>query len=168
MDRFRKNGKAVKVIGAILIFGLIAMLYVYNSSDEIIKEPDNFRGVKWGESLENVPGMKPLAEEGDLKFYEKSGDEMKFEDAQVERIVYGAYKNRFHNVLVYYRSDENFMKIKKVLSRQFGDLVQVEQAAKKFVWSGETLNVLLSHEDSSDTGKVTYLFKPVQSEAEVN
>ena len=61
--------------------------------------------------------MKLLAEEGDLKFYEKTSDPTKIGDVDVDKIIYGFYKDRFYNVMIYFRALANYARIQETLSK---------------------------------------------------
>ncbi len=161
-----QNKKVIFAIGGVVIL-LIAVLAAYTFTSDSVKEPENFRGIKWGASAASVPGLTLLAEEGDLKFYEIKNDRMKVEDADVDKIVYGFHKDRFYNVIVYYHSANALEKIKQGFARLYGDPVQPDQSAKKFFWNGDNVNLLLSYDDATGTGRIAYLFKPFQLESEL-
>ena len=151
-----------------LIVGTAAVLVIaYLFLTSTAKEPDDFRGIKWGSNIRDLPDMKLLAEEGDLKFYEKTNDRMKIGDVDADKIVYGFYKDRFYNVMIYYSSPAYFTRIRETLSDTFGKPFQPNESEKKLFWNGEHVNVLLHFDDTTNSGRVTYLFKPIQLEIEV-
>jgi hypothetical protein len=152
-----------------LVVGAVAVLAIgYLLFGSTAREPRDFRGIQWGSPVANVPEMKLLAEAGDLKFYEKTNDRMKIGDGDVERIVYGFYKGRFYNVMIYYSSPANYQKIQEALSDAFGKPFQPNESEKKLFWNGEQVNLLLHFDEASNTGRVTYLYKPIQLEIEVS
>jgi hypothetical protein len=158
-----------RVLMLVLLGVLVALLvagYMFLSGAK--KEPADFRGIKWGTNIRELPNMKVLAEEGDLKFLERENDGMKIDDADVEKIIYGFYKDRFYNVMIYYNSPLNFAKIRETLSREFGKPFQPVESEKKLFWNGEQVNLLLNFDDASNTGRIIYLFKPIQLEIEVS
>ncbi len=60
--------------------------------------------MKWGSNLRDLPELRLLAEEGDLKFFEKVNELTRIGDADVDKIIYGFYKDRFYNVMIYFSS----------------------------------------------------------------
>lgn len=132
------------------------------------KEPTAFRGIKWGSNLRDLPEMTLLAEEGDLKFFEKANDLTRVGDANVDKIIYGFYKERFYNVMIYYSSPEDFAKLREALAKEFGPPFQPIESEKKCFWNGEQVNLLLNFDEASATGRIIYLFKPIQLEIEVS
>ncbi len=166
MSLFQPEKKALKVglivgIGAVLLIGYLLL-------STTAKEPADFRGIKWGSPIADLPDMKLLAEDGDLRFYEKTNDRMKIGDVDVERIVYGFYKDRFYNVMIYYSSPASYNRIQETLSDTFGKPFQPNESEKKLFWNGEHVNLLLHFDEATNAGRVTYLYKPIQLEIEVS
>ncbi|GLI35778.1 hypothetical protein [Desulforhabdus amnigena] len=166
MPAFQKEWIASRVALVLAAIVLIMMLFACTSSSE--SRTEGFRGMKWGSALKDPSQFEPLAEEGDLKFYRKKGEDLKVEDVKVENIVYGFYKNRFYNVMVYYASPENFQRLKEILSRWYGNPVEPEQGVKKYFWNVDLLNVLLDYNDAAGSGRISYFFRPIQTEIEVS
>jgi hypothetical protein len=158
-----------RVLGLVLVAVLAAILVIaYLFLSSAAKEPTDFGGMKWGSSIRELPDMKLLAEEGDLKFFEKAGNPAKIGDVNVDRIIYGFYKERFYNVMIYFSSPSDYSRIQETLSRDFGKPLQPNQSEKKLFWNGENVNLLLSFDEASNTGRIIYLFKPIQLEIEVS
>ena len=153
------------VLSGVLVALLVAGYMFFSGTN---KEPTDFRGIKWGSNIRDLAKMKLLAEEGDLKFLERENDGMRIDDADVEKIIYGFYKDRFYNVMIYYNSPSNFAKLREALSREFGKPFQPVESEKKLFWNGEQVNLLLNFDDASNTGRIIYLFKPIQLEIEVS
>jgi hypothetical protein len=166
MVLFQQERRVFKV-GLMVVLALI-MLVTYMFLPGTRQEPAEFRGMKWGSNIRELPDMKLMAEEGDLKFFERPNDLAKIGDADVDKIVYGFYKDRFYNVMVYYRSLSNFSKMQEMFSREFGKPFQPNASEKKLFWNGEQVNLLLNFDDASNTGRISYLFKPIQLEVEVS
>jgi hypothetical protein len=166
MSLFQEEKRLLKFGLIVATVAVLVIGYLVLSSTQ--KEPADFRGIKWGINIGDLKDMKLLAEEGDLKFFEKENESTKIGDADVEKIVYGFYKDRFYNVMIYYRSPSNFTKIQDAFSREFGKPFQPTESEKKLFWNGENVNLLLNFDDASESGRVTYFFKPIQLEIEVS
>jgi hypothetical protein len=166
MGLFQEERKALGVLSVVVLAAMAAGTYMFLPSTN--KEPYDFRGMKWGSIIRELPDMKLMAEEGDLKFFERTNDPTKVGDADVDRIVYGCYKDRFYNVMIYYRSPSNFTKLADMFSREFGKPFQPNASEKKLFWNGKNVNLLLNFDEASNSGRITYLFKPIQLEVEVS
>ena len=162
MEPIQRKGLPVKLTVVIMAVALAVIVYMtmYDSANE----PQSFRGIKWGGSLQDLSGLTLLAEDGDLKFYERADDRMKLGDIPLEKIIYGFHKGRFYNVMMYYSSADNFARSKEVLSRQHGEPYQPAPSEKKLFWDADSLGVLLTFDDASNTGRVTYIYKPIENE----
>lgn len=166
MVLFQQERKVLKVVLVVVLAAI--MMIAYMSFPGTKKEPADFRGMKWGSNIRELPDLKLLAEEGELKFFERTSDLTKVGDADVDKIIYGFYKDRFYNVMIYYRSPSNFATIQEMFSREFGKPFQPNESEKKLFWNGEQVNLLLNYDEASNTGRITYLFKPIQLEIEVS
>jgi hypothetical protein len=152
-------------IPLVLVSIFVVSIYMYTGANP--REPDEFRGVRWGTPLDQLPGLHVLAEEGDYKFCENRYDKMAFEQVEVEKIVYGFYKNRFYNAMIYFRTSGKLAELKKALTRRHGDPIQPEQAENKYFWNGHTVDILMTFDAGSDAGRISYSFKPIQLESEL-
>ena len=165
MSLFQQEKRILVLVLAVVLGGILMAGYLLLPSAK--KEPADFRGMKWGSNLRDLAGMNLLAEDGNLKFFEKANDLTKLGDADVDKIIYGFHKDRFYNVMIYYSSPADFARIRDTLSKEFGQPFQPSESEKKCFWNGEQVNLLLSFDEASNTGRITYLFKPIQLEVEV-
>ncbi len=165
MSLFQPEKRVLKVGLIVAAAAVLALTYLVLSDSR--KEPADFRGIKWGSNIANLPDMKLLAEDGALKFYEKTNEQKKVGEVKVEQIVYGFHKDRFFTVMIYYSSPADFARIRDTLSSAFGNPTQANEAEKKLFWNGEQVNLLLNFDDAANAGRIIYLFKPIQLEVEV-
>lgn len=166
MSLFIQEKRVLLTILAAVLVGLLGAGYLLLPDTK--KEPAEFRGMKWGSNVRDLREMKLLAEEGDLKFFEKAGEVTKFGDAAVDKIIYGFYQDRLYNVMIYYSSPADFVGFREALSKEFGPPFQPVASEKKCFWNGEQVNLLLNFDETSATGRIIYLFKPIQLEIEVS
>ncbi|ABK18157.1 hypothetical protein Sfum_2477 [Syntrophobacter fumaroxidans MPOB] len=160
------NKKSVLATCGFAALGL-ALVAVYMLTLAAPSEPVDFRGVRWGSGIGDASGLTPLAEDGNLKSYEKKNEVLKLEDVNLDKVIYAFYKDRFYQGIAYFRSEADLPKLKQILTRLYGDPVQLEQSTNKFFWNGENVSLLLSYDAQSGTGRVAYLYKPIQLELEI-
>ena len=163
---FQQERKALVVVLVALMAAIMAIAYMMLTVTK--KEPGDFRGMKWGVNIRDLQGMELMAEEGDLKFFERTNDPTKLGDAEVDKVIYGFYKDRLYNVMIYFRSPSNFTKLEAMFSNELGKPFQPNTSEKKLFWNGEDVNLLLNFDEASNNGRITYLFKPIQLEIEVS
>jgi hypothetical protein len=166
MSLFQQEKRVLLPVLALVLVGVLVASYLLLPGTK--KEPDDFRGIKWGSNLRDLPEMRLLAEEGNLKFFEKAKDPTRIGEVEVDKIVYGFYKDRFYNVMIYYSSPADFARLREVLAKEFGPPFQPGESDKKCFWNGDQVNLLLSFDEASTTGRIIYLFKPIQLEIEVS
>lgn len=159
----RRNGFIVAVLAGALLAG-IGGVYGILGSLQSPKEMDQFRGIRWGAPVAEVSGLRPLAEDGELVFYVRDGDKLSIENVEVNQVVYGFYKGRFYNAIVYYRTAGNFSMLKDHLYGQLGNAYHPVYSEKRYFWDGDKVSVLLTFDDASDEGRISFLFKPIAGE----
>lgn len=147
---------------------LVFCMAIFACSASSVERTDAFRGLKWGKPLDDPSRYELLAQEGDLKFYKKKNEEPKVEDVAVESLVYGFHKDRFYNVMIYFKSLENYNRLRDVLTQQYGRPLEPDQGAKKCFWNLDPVNLLLDYAEGAGTGRVSYFYKPIQTEIEMN
>jgi hypothetical protein len=93
---------------------------------------------------------------------------MRFYDVPVNRIIYGYYRGRFYNAMIYYGGSENFSEFKEMFSRHYGSPYQANPSEKKYFWEMNDVDLFLAHDDISNEGRVSYFFKPIADEKEAH
>jgi hypothetical protein len=165
MSLFQPEKRVLKVGLVVAAAAVLVLTYLVMSDSP--KEPSDFRGVKWGSNIASLLDMKLLAEDGALKFYEKTNEQKKVGEVAVDQIIYGFHKDRFYTVMIYFHSPGEFARIRETLSGAFGNPAQVNEAEKKLFWNSEHINLLLNFDDAANAGRIIYLYKPIQLEVEV-
>jgi hypothetical protein len=129
-------------------------------------EPDNFRGVKWGNDSSSLSGFNQIAQEGELTFFEKINDPLQIEDIHLDQIIYGFYKGRFYTAMIYF-PNTGFTRMQEIMTKQLGPPVQPDKTPAKLIWDSPNVSVLLTSGNSEDSARLSYLYKPIQLEMEV-
>jgi hypothetical protein len=60
-----------------------------------------------------------------------------------------------------------FKRIEEMLTRQLGQPAKPDNTPSKLIWDGDSVSVLLTLGESSDQGRLVYIFKPIQLEVEL-
>jgi hypothetical protein len=160
---------ANKVSGLNLLSLLIALALTLSISSFVSgfsDEPSEFRGIKWGTEIGTLKGMEFLAQDGDLKFFERQNDPLTIENVQLDAVVYGFYRDQFFSAMAYYASLANFLNLKDVLSRKHGEPFRPAETPNRYFWSGEKVDLLLIYDENTMSGRISYFYKPLQSQAE--
>lgn len=125
-------------------------------------EPDNFRGMKWGANIKELPDMIIYQDHGASKYYKKNNDEMKIGEADLKSIVYSFDENRFRAVLIEFSGRSNLSLIKKTLFQLYGNvcLSYKNGGFESFIWQGEFIIVSLNYGEEIQ-GHIFYNYKPI-------
>jgi len=108
-------------------------------------EPDGFRGIKWGQDISTVEGLVHVSTEpsyGGIERYTREGDELKIGAAELDRIYYDFWQNKFCDVYICTEGYSNWSSFKAVVFEKFGE-GQVGTNYFTYVWWGEKTQMLL-------------------------
>ena len=132
------------------------------------KEPDGFRGIKWGSDIEDIKKLKKLSQTpslGNFATYEAPHDSLIFGDASAIGIEYLFWNGKFAGVRAgFLGSGGNFKKFKAILFNTFGD-GQKEKApdgSYMYTWSGAETYMMLSDFDYSSMQQAVYLMGSIK------
>lgn len=158
--RFRQLGLPGLCLAAVLACTFLGC------SSPAASEPDGFRGIKWGVQASSVAGLNQIAGDSNVLLYEKSDDQLQMGEVKLEQVIYGFYKDRFYMAMVYFPV-VGFKRIEEMMTRQFGQPSKPDNTPSKLIWDSDNVSVLLTRGDSSDQGRLVYLYKPIQLEVEL-
>ena len=147
-----------------LCLAAVVVCTLFGCGSQAASEPDNFRGVKWGAEVSSVSGLNQIASEGDLVFYEKSDDQLQIEEVRLDQVIYGFHKGRFYIGMVYFPA-AGFKRIQEIMTRKLGKPSNPDNTPSKLIWDSDNVSVLLTQSDSS--GRLVYMYKPIQLEVEI-
>jgi hypothetical protein len=154
----------LSIVMIIVLF--MSILIFLQTADAMNNEPDDFRGMRWSIDISGLSGMRLIAAEGDMKFYEKQNDNLAIGDAKASKIVYGFYKDSFYSLFIYYDGIVNFSKFKNIYIEKYGEAFHPNEYINRFSWSGTNLDILLTFDDILKNGRIVYFYRPIMDRIE--
>jgi hypothetical protein len=151
--------KRSKTCTRLFLIGIYILLPNYVSSFQ--NEPDNFRGIKWNTDISTLSDLVLKDDSGGINYYEKENDKMNIGPADVKKIGYGFYKDKFYTVMIMFDGDSNFGNIKETLSHTYGDGVQQNQFMEEYKWFGKFVYIYLHYKEISRKGSLSYYYIPI-------
>jgi hypothetical protein len=157
----------------LLTAGLFALLVfagglVPSSALAMKNEPDGFRGMHWGTDISTLPDMKKTGEDPPLDIYERQNDRLKIGEATLSHITYSAYRGRLCRVLIGFKADTNFLRLKETLFELYGKGRSYDAYDDRYVWVGKHVVVTLDYNDLLKEGTILYTYKPIAEEVSRN
>jgi hypothetical protein len=138
-----KAGMLLGVVMAILASSALA-------AESMKEEPADFRGVKWSEAFANVGDQMVLVrDEGDVKYYRRNGDPLKFGHIDAIKVAYRFYKGNFSSGVIQTYGGANQKDLLSALSRTHGDPVRPRKRIPQYFWDGQTAFMVLTCEVTS-------------------
>lgn len=133
---------------------------------KIDNDPESSRGIKWGTNINELDGMNLVSKDelhwrilsddekndDNLEVYTKVGDKLKIGDANIEKIYYFFYKDRFCRIGFYFSSSSDYYKIKETLFHAYGE-IEVKMStspssplmSSTYLWVGEKVKLKLGY-----------------------
>ena len=139
-----------------LTFCMVAVTCAFAGQDS----PDGFRDILWGTDIKDLTDMTPVAnsQEGE-RFYTRKNEPLQMENAAIESVRYGFYKDKFFMGFVEFKSRANFVLIKEQLERRFG--TAPGSSADRLVWDWPKVKIILYYDQRKESGSVDYYYKPL-------
>lgn len=155
-----------------LIRAVLAAVFYLSSVTAFAGEPpQGFRQIPWGVNVAELKNMEVADPGGSMSMYTKKADVLKVGEADIASLFYGFYNDRFYSVYIYFKTPENFAKIKSALVLEHGDpatsAYDVDGTSSKYAWqTGDQVAIALDYNERRGTGNLTYLFKPISEQQE--
>jgi len=144
----------------VMTFYMVGMILTTTMVFAFQNEPDNFRGIKWGTNINDLPNMQLCDTERSAAKYTRKGDEMKIGDADLDTVYYNFSKGSFCGVFIQFSSLSNYYIIKQILFRKYGKGESLSPA-EGYKWHGPSVNIVLGYSKDSEKGRIYYLYKPI-------
>lgn len=138
-----------------LLFPLCAFSYVgdYN-------EPDNFNGIKWGTSIDELQDMVLYQRQGDKIVCLGKHDTMKFGGADITRKSYIFTRNKFSAAMIMFKNDKNASRIREYLYNTYGFVIpERTEPIQKIHWGGNTVSIIFTYDKVLKKGDVVYIYE---------
>jgi len=118
-------------------------------------EPDGFRGIKWGTSIDDLAGMKYLRTDpgyGGIQMYTKSNEDLKIGAANLEEIEYHFWQGKFCDSWILTVGFSNWSGLKEATFEKFGAGYQSNKDIEKFFWFGPRTEMMLLYSEITEKG----------------
>lgn len=150
--------------GAVALVAVSILLFNYASTTT--HEREGILGIAWAANIRDLPDMQLISDDGDHRYYSRAGDEGKIEGITVDQIVYGFYRGRFYNVMAYFTSKPSFERMRDRLASRYGSPFKPDESELKFFWTADTVHLLLTYNEATNQGRLSYFYQPIDGEIE--
>ena len=116
-------------------------------------EPDGFAGIKWGtefsETKSDMVESRSISDpaEPNVKikiYYTKKGDDLKMGEAQLDKIEYVFWREKFAEARISATGPENFDRLGKFLFEKYGTVNKFQGA---YSWEGSITRIALRYDE---------------------
>lgn len=123
-------------------------------------EPEEFRGLKWGDPPTEEMILKKEEEFQDVYTIRK--DNLKLGDAKLIGIYYTFFDGQFSGVGLFFRGEDNFDLLESICRVRFGD--ETEKGFYHLLWQGSEAMIMLDYDMVSKIGYLALNSMPLANE----
>ena len=137
------------------VFFAVGIFLLSVNSFAFQNEPDGFRGIKWGTNILELQGMTHVRTDssyGGVEFYTREGDDLRFGDAQLERIEYAFWKGKFASVWIHSMGYANWLDLHDATIAEFGGGYKPHRYIEQYLWFGSSTMILLQYNETGREG----------------
>ena len=143
---------------AILILNLV---FTLQTSWGFPNEPEDFRGIKWGTNIKELPDMVFHVQSGKSKVYFRKNDRLKIGAADLLQIWYFFTKDRLYSVVVTFEEFSNYNALKAEIFKMYGAGYSLDRFMEKYRWMGSDIIIFLEYDEMKDEGRLSYYYLPI-------
>ena len=122
-----------------------------------VEVPNGFRGIAWGTPLSKLTGMVVADDSGQVKYYRRTGDPLSLGEAELKRVSYGFYRDKFYSVLIEFEGKANFEKTRTHLLATYGEATRIGSAGTSYMWgTADGASISLKYSETPQQGYVFF------------
>lgn len=162
MPIWQGGSRSVKRFLSIALVLLIFPILTKSPPASAWAEPDDFRGIRWGTSLSDLPGMVFQNQEGGIDYFTREGDKLAIGSTLLETLKYGFCDKRFCLVVIYFNGRANLEYVKLALESKYGSPKQVNprRHPETYQWSGSSILISLAFSRIRQQARLFYAHLP--------
>ena len=151
------------MIPPVFLFLLLLAVPAFAASPNVGKEPDNFRGIPWGQEMQNIKGIEKLGEEfnGHLWVCKRKDDKMHIGPAQLEGILYFFIDNKFAEVIISTAGKANADLLLGTLRAAYGEGTRFEENT---TWLFPSVSITYNFDQRADKATVYYSYRSLREQ----
>ncbi len=118
--------------------------------------PTEFRGIKFGESLESLKEMIPVPGKGYKNTYYRKDEKLNFGQADIVSVAYYFHDDRLFRVGMAFSGEANYFLIKEKLIKDYGPGRQI---GARYGWMWPDFSMEINYDTAQHQGGVYYTFE---------
>lgn len=141
---------------------LLALFVSFSQSGWTAESPNGFYGITWGTPLSELKGMVVTDASGPVKYYRRTGDQLKLGEAALKQLSYGFANGKFYSVLIEFNGRANFEKAKNHLLTTYGKTARISSGGMNYKWGAANgLSVNIKFSENNQQGYVFIFNKTI-------
>jgi hypothetical protein len=128
---------------------------------------NGFRDLKFGNPPTSDMVLKE-EESGDTKYYARPRDDLSLGGAQLQRIIYGFYKDRFFWLLLETQGLVNSRAMLDVMRQAYGPGYQGNRYMQQFAWFGSRVSGIYTENAVTSDARMSLSSKSISAEKEAD
>jgi hypothetical protein len=140
------------------IFSVIFLIAVPSLTQAFPNEPNGFGGMSWWRSLADLDDIAIFEDIGVYKYGYRQDEEFSFGMAELERIVYCFYQNKFFAVYIQAKDFANAELLRRELLHRYG-VPSGSRRKFELYWQGEITEIAYTFDPVTEVCRVVFISK---------
>jgi hypothetical protein len=152
-------GMTKRSISLFCIFIILAGPSIYAADID-----DGFSGLKWGTNLSAIDNLSELSQKGNVGYYFRHNEIGLIYNANVGRVIYGFYGDKFFAVYFRIKSRKDFDKIKEFMTSDYGTpRAQLRVNQTIYIWEHKKIKIKMKLHEKNGHQKLAYYYTPLSN-----
>ena len=145
----------------ILAVLILTLIFPLQTSWGFQNEPEDFRSIKWGGRIDQLPDMVFQAQSGESKVYFRKNDKLKIGAADLLQIRHSFSMDRLYSVVITFEEFPNYNSLKAELFEMYGAGYPLNRFMEKYRRMGSDIIIFFDYDETNDEGSLSYDYLPM-------
>lgn len=133
-----------------------------------LDEKNGFRTHHFGDDVSQFSDLTIAEDDGDVKYYTSTDENLKIGGATIQRIAYGFYKGKFYELSIKTEDYTNSRALFEALKAQYGMPYRANQYIEDYNWFGKLVSLGYDENSINGSAKVIMYSKPISKQEDAD
>jgi hypothetical protein len=125
---------------------------------------EGFSGLKWGTNVSTIDNLSELSKKENVGYYFRPTEIGLIYHANVGRVIYGFYRDKFFAVYFRIKSRKDFDRIKEYLISDYGTpRAQLRVNQTIYIWEHKNIKIKMKLYEKKGHHKLAYYYTPLSN-----
>lgn len=143
-----------------LIFCIIASITLLSAQkSELLDQKNGFRDIKLESAYSEIKDLILIMEEGDIKYYRKTSEELTINDFELSQIIYGIYSDKLYFIIIRTIGADNSKKLLEYLNQEYSEGQQNHNIPDTYTWFAKNAGLVYEYKEIPEIAEAYFYSK---------